>query len=288
MQITEAQLRKIIREIILEGRADFEQSTQDIKYTSNFDDPLFVHPDSKKHIEPARNVKQAWAMAVDKIEPDEYEPGKRPPKISRARRWIQDLHKVTWMPYEGDILSHLYKFLNDTDRRGEIACSLTVPGHEMERAPRWSWLGVEVGGWVTLAAESMDAILTGYIGRVPHWQHQRFSSSGSPRKPTQFNPELGKKYIFGPEDETKLIEQWDASEGLVANWTPKRIVIDYNSATGDLMHDEYQNPGSTIGPFFYAMQHKIKIPIVDRMGNPIDLKKMEADARYMLDPKNAF
>ena len=283
MRITETQLRKIIREIILEGRSDFERATQDIKYTSDFDDPLFVNPDSKKYVEPARNVKQAWAMAVDKIEEDEYVAGERPPKISRARRWIQDLHKITWMPYEGDILGHLYKFLNDTDRRGEIACSLTVPGQELERAPRWSWLGVEVDGWVTLAAESMDALLTGYIGRAPHWQHTKFSNSGSPRKPTQFNPELGTKYIFGPEDAPKLIEPMDyASEALVANWVPKRIVIDYNAATGDLMHDEYQNPGSTIGPFFYAMQHKIKLPVVDRMGNPIDFNKMEDDARYML------
>lgn len=103
-----------------------------------------------------------------------------------------------------------------------------------------------------------------------------------------FNPELGSKYIFGPEDEGMLLTSEGGPEGIVANWTPKRIVIDYNAATADLMHDEYQNPGSTIGPFFDAMKHKIKLPIVDRMGNPIDLAKMEADARYMLDPNNAF
>lgn len=287
MRITERQLRQIIREellseIIIEGRADFEQATQDIKYTSDFNDPLFVNPDSKKYVEPARNVKKSWAMAVDKIEEDEYVEGERTPKISRARRWIQGLHKITWMPREGDILGHLYKFLNDTDRRGEISCSLTVPGQELERAPGWGWLGVEVEGWVTLAAESMEALATGYIGRAPHWQHAKFSNSGSPRKPTLFNPELGAKYIFGPEDAPKLMERMASSEALVANWVPKRIVIDYNTATGDLMDNEYQNPGSTIGPFFYAMQHKIKLPIVDRMGNPIDLKQMEDDASYML------
>ena len=55
-----------------------------------------------------------------------------------------------------------------------------------------------------------------------------------------------------------------------------------------MLDGEYQNPGSTIDPFFDVMKHKIKLPIVDRMGNPIDLEKMEADARYMLDPNNAF
>ena len=286
MQITEGALRRIIQEILLEGRADFERATSNIRYSSDLDDPLFVEPESKKNIEPARNVKQAWAMAVDKIEEDEYVPGEPPPKISRARRWIQDLHKVTWMPYKGDILGHLYKFLNDTDRRGEIACVISVPGNRMERAGGWSWLGVEVSGRVTLAAEDMNALMTGHIGRLPQWQHALYASSGSPRRPTQFNALLGTKYILGPEDEAKLINSLESSEALVSNWTPKRIVIDYNNATGDLMSDEYQNPGSTIGPFFYAMKNEMKLPIVDTMGNPIDLDKMEADARYMLDPNN--
>lgn len=277
MQITEAQLRQIIQEILLEGRADFEQATRDIRYSSDFDDPLFVEPESKKNIEPARNVKQAWAMAVDKIEEDEYVPGEPPPKISRARRWMQSLHKVTWMPYEGDILTHLYKFLGDTDRRGEIACALTVPGHEMERTGGWSWLGVEVDGWVTLAAEDMGSLMTGYIGRVPQWQHDLFASSGTPRKPTRFNAQLGARYIIGPEDQVKLIEPEGSTEALVANWTPKRIVIKYDAAVNDLRAEEYHNSGS-IGPVIYALKNRVKLPIVDTMGNPVDLRKLEDDA----------
>ena len=271
-------LRQLIR-VILEGRADFERATRDINYFSDFDDPLFADPASKKNIEPARNVKQAWAMAVDKIEEDEYEEGKPPPRISRARQWMQSLHKVTWMPYEGDILSHLYKFLDDTDRRGEIACALTVPGHEVERTGGWSWLGVEVDGWVTLAAEDMGSLMTGYISRVPRHQHQRFASSGTPRKPTRFNPQLGSRYIIGPEDAPKLIEPEGSTEALVANWTPKRIVINTAAAAGDLRAEEYHSGGGVIGPFIYAMQHKIKLPIVDTMGNPVDLMKLEDEAR---------
>ena len=289
VRATEQQLRQIIREIILEGRADFEQATQDIEYAADFEDPLFHRPKMRKYIEPARKVKQAWAMAVDKIEPDEYVEGEKPAKLSRARQWIQSLHKVTWMPYRGDVLANLIKFLDDTDRRGEIACALTVPGRPMEMIAGWSWLGVEVDGWVTLAAENMNALLTGYIGQVPRYQHYRYEHSGVPRRPTVFNPELGSKYIFGPEDEVKLLAPEDRegdSEALVANWTPKRIVIDYDTATGYLLDGEYQNPGSTIGPFLDLMKHKIKLPIVDRIGMPIDLKKMEADARYMLDPNN--
>ena len=286
MRVTEGQLRKIIQEIILESRADFEQATQDINYVSDFNDPLFHRPKMRQYIEPARNVKQAWAMAVDKIEPDEYVEGERPARLSRARRWIQSLHKVSWMPYNGDVLAHLIKFLDDTDRRGEIACALTVPGRAMEMLGGWGWLGVEVDGWVTLAAEDMSALLTGYIGEVPRYQHYRYEHSGVPRRPTIFNPELGSKYIFGPEDEGKLLSPEGGPEGIVANWTPKRIVIDYNTATGYLMDAEYQDPGSTISPFFYTMKHEIRLPIVDTKGNPIDLEKMEADARYMLDPNN--
>ena len=284
--MSESKLRKFIQEIILEGRADFEQATQDIEYTADFNDPLFHRPKMRQYIEPARKVKQAWAMAVDKIEPDEYIEGEKPAKLSRARRWIQSLHKVSWMPYSGNVLSHLIKFLDDTDRRGEIACALTVPGRPIEMLGGWGWLGVEVDGWVTLAAEDMSALLTGYIGEVPRYQHHRYQHSGVPRRPTMFNPELGSKYIFGPEDEGKLLSPEGGPEGIVANWTPKRIVIDYNTATGYLMDAEYQDPGSTISPFFYTMKHEIKLPIVDTKGNPIDLIKMEADARYMLDPNN--
>jgi hypothetical protein len=279
MKITEARLRQIIQEILLEGRADFEQGTQDIKYFSDFDDPLFANPESKKNIEPARNVKKAWSMAVDKIEADEYEEGKEPPRISRARQWIQSLHKVTWMSYDGDILTHLYKFLNDTDRRGEISCALTIPGQEMERTGGWSWLGVEVDGWVTLAAEDMNAMMTGYFRDVPHWQHRRFASSGTPRKPTRYNIELGKKYIIGPEDASKINEPDGSTEALVANWTPKRIIIDVKAAADDLRFEERSAGGGVIGPFIYALQHKIKLPIADTMGNPVDLRKLEDDAR---------
>ena len=121
--------------------------------------------------------------------------------------------------------------------------------------------------------------MTGYIGRVPQWQHQRFASSGSPRKPTRFNSQLGSRYILGPEDAPKLIEPEGSTEALVANWTPKRIIINTAAAAGDLRAEEYHGGGSVIGPFIYAMQHKIKLPIVDTMGNPVDLMKLEDAAR---------
>jgi hypothetical protein len=272
-------IREYIREIIIEARSDFEQGTQGINYFSDFNDPLFVSPESRKNIEPAKQVKRAWAVAVDVIEDDEYVEGQPAPKLSKARLWIQSLHKVTWMAYSGDVLTHLYKFLNDTDRRGEIACSISVPGHEMTRTGGWSWLGVEVDGWVTLAAEDMNALMTGYFRDVPHWQHNRFTSSGSPRRPTRFNAQLGSKYIVGPEDAPKLIEPIESSEALVANWAPKRIVIDTAAAARDLRAEEYHSNGGVIGPFIYAMQYKIKLPIVDTMGNPVDLRKLEDAAR---------
>lgn len=44
MKMPELKLRKFIQEIILEGRADFEQATQDIEYTADFNNPLFHRP----------------------------------------------------------------------------------------------------------------------------------------------------------------------------------------------------------------------------------------------------
>ena len=282
MRITEARLRRIIRDELLEGRADFERATQDIKYSSDFEDPLFASPESKKNIEPARKVKQAWSAAVDMHEPDETE--RR--KASRARRWLQGLTKVTWMSYEGNILEHLKKFLHNTDRRGDISVALSLPGKPVERHAHWGWLGVEVDGRVTLAAGDMQSLMTGFIGGVPPEQHEKFRSSGTPRKPTVFNQRLGRDYIFGPEDAGKLEmgideDRVNRPEGLVANWKPKKIVIDTRGALSDLVGEEIISGVNIINPFFEEMRKLSSrgMPIVDTDGDPIDLDSLESKVR---------
>lgn len=276
---SEQHLRLLIRSI-LEGRADFERATQDVNFSSDFEDPLFVMPHSKQHIDPARRVKQAWAMAVDKIEKNEYVEGGAPPKISKARKWIQSLTKSTWMAYDSRMVENLERLLMRTDRRGDLACSITLPKRPMESPGTWGWLGLEVDGWVTLAADDMGTLMTGYLGSLPPEQFNRFIHSGTPRKPTQYRPTLSHSYILGSDDEGKLIEPYSSPEALVANWSPKNIVVDVSRAINDLRLDEQFEGGDPIGAFVHAMKNKFgSMPKVDTMGNPLDLSKFEELAR---------
>jgi hypothetical protein len=278
-QISEQHLRLLIRGI-LEGRSDFNRATQDINYYSDFEDPLFVKPDSKKNIDPARRVKQAWAMAVDMIEEDEYVEGEPPPRISRARRWIQSLRKSTWMEYDSRMVANLERLLMRTDRRGELACGITLPDRPMEGPGGWGWLGLEVDGWVTLAADDMGSLMTGYFSQVPPEHFERFAHSGTPRRPTRFNTSLRHSYILGPEDAGKLIDAYDSQEALVANWSPKNIVVDVPRAINDLRLDEQFEGGDPIGDFVHAMKNKFgSMPKVDTMGNPLDLQRFEEMSR---------
>ena len=274
-------IRQLIREmLLLEARQDFDRATQDIKYYSDFEDPLFVSPYSKKNIDPARKVKQSWAMAVDMIEADEYVEGEPPPKISRARRWMQSLNKSTWMSYDSKMVENLERLLMRTDRRGDLSCSIALPNQPMESPGTWGWLGLEVEGWVTLAADEMSTLMTGYIGQEPPEHFDRFANSGAPRKPTRFNTSLRHSYIFGPEDAGKLINPEGSPEALVANWSPKRIVIDVRRAINDLRLDAQFSSGDPIGSFVRDMNDKFSsLPKVDTTGKPVDLIKFEETAR---------
>jgi hypothetical protein len=97
MKLTEQHLRLLIRGI-LEGRRDFEQATADINYYSDFEDPLFVNPDSKKNIDPARRVKQAWAMAVDMS--DQASGSSWAERPGGRWSWIVEERQVGWRPIE--------------------------------------------------------------------------------------------------------------------------------------------------------------------------------------------
>jgi hypothetical protein len=174
------------------------------------------------------------------------------------------------------MVENLERLLMRTDRRGDLACGITLPDREMEGPGSWGWLGLEVDGWVTLAADDMGTLMTGYLGSVPPEQFDRFSNSGSPRKPTQFRPALSHSYILGPEDAGKLIDTYESPEALVANWTPKCIVIDVPRAINDLRLDEQFEGGDPIGFFVHAMKNKFgSMPKVDTMGNPLDLQRFE-------------
>jgi hypothetical protein len=126
----------------------------------------------------------------------------------------------------------------------------------------------------------MESLMTGYFSQVPPEHFERFVNSGTPRKPTQYRPALSHNYIFGPDDEGKLIEPYSSPEALVANWSPKNIVVDVNRAINDLRLDEQFEGGDPIGAFVHAMKNKFgSMPKVDTMGNPLDLQRFEELAR---------
>jgi hypothetical protein len=117
--------------------------------------------------------------------------------------------------------------LNDLlslSRNNEIATMGYLPG-EGRVTSSWGKAGVIVQGRVTLAANDMEAITSGYFKEVPDEVISKYKSSGIPRRALTFNNLKSGEYIldrasFNPEMSRH-------NEFIVDNWKPVGVVIAY-------------------------------------------------------------
>jgi hypothetical protein len=94
-------------------------------------------------------------------------------------------------------------------------------------ASSWGKAGVIVQGRVTLAANDMEAITSGYFKDVPQEVISKYRSSGTPRRALKFNDLTSGEYILGRE--TFDPDMSRHNEFIVDNWKPVGIVIAYES-----------------------------------------------------------
>lgn len=247
-------IRRLIREMLIqEGRAEFHDDVKDIKYDLPFGDPLFQRPESKPLKKTARDIKRSWNRNVGK-------------KGDPDRDWIQSLTKVHWIyGFEHNLTQKIGKALS-SDRRGEVSATLYEPGKPVELLKDWGNLGLQIDGWVSLAAKDMDVLLSGYIGdAVPNDPKAK-----KPRYPTRFGSRTPGAYVMGPKDYLFGPYSSGRNEAFVGNWKPVRWIIGpgfYNQING------WDNTPET-----QSIIEKIKstgLPTVKLDGKPIKLELNE-------------
>ena len=211
MRITEGQLRRIIREELLdETYQSFVDRAGNMKLSANFKDPTFEKsPVSKKT---ARNLKSIWGAEAD-------------------HGFMDSIVKIHWVSNQRasthrSALQAIKKFLS-VSGKNEISTSGYLPDSSEFRS-RWGGYGVIVKGRTTYAANHMDQIFSGYASKLSDKVMQKYQSSGVPKRPTIFNPfdsfVRGKDYILDAEsfDPSAAVH---GNEFIVANWKPVAIVM---------------------------------------------------------------
>jgi len=183
-------LEKFVRDVITEDLESFLQDTKDVYYSEYSDD------DSIKS--GGKDVKRIWSKNVD-------------------RNFIQSLVKVHWITNRPDI-SRLQNLLRASGN-DELSVAAYLPGAMLRS--RWSNYGVIIDGYVNLAANSMDAIYSGFFHGKEKDPKQ--ISSGMPKRPGFFKPGLARQYILDRKSFNPELS--DYNELLVDNWKVTGLLL---------------------------------------------------------------
>jgi hypothetical protein len=196
MSVDDLRIRKVIRGVLLEDLRGFLDDTQDIEYNASGHDIYFIGQD-KPLKGAARAVKQAWAKNAD-------QEGLQ--QVVDLVHWFADPVK------DGPRLLEL-------GRNNEISAIMHPKTEEL--AISWGSVGMLVNGWITLAANNMNDLMTGYGGKTRAKDAAAYASSGLRKRPGHFYARFAKSYVLGPED----LDDYDSNEAVVANWTPIAWVL---------------------------------------------------------------
>lgn len=211
MRITESQLRRIIREeIINETYQSFLDRAGNMKLSADFNDPTFEKsPSSRKT---SRDLKRIWGEEAD-------------------HDFMDSVVKIHWISNRRagereSAIRAIKKFLS-VSGKNEISTSGYLPDND-EFKSKWGGYGVIVKGRVTFAANDMNQIISGYALKLPDKVAQKYKSSGIPKRPTVFNVSdsftLGKDYILDAESFDPSSSE-RGNEFIVGNWRPVAIII---------------------------------------------------------------
>lgn len=184
-------LERYIKEILAEDLESFLQDTKGIYYTEYSDDAAVKSG--------GKDVKKIWAKNVD-------------------RSFIQSLVKVHWINVPE--ISRFQRLLKASGR-DEISASGYLPG--MKLRSNWSDFGVTIDGHVTLAANNMNAIYSGFS--YEQAKDIKPMGSGMPKRSGSFRGETSqaKQYILDSKsfDSNQVVH----NELLVDNWKVTGLVL---------------------------------------------------------------
>jgi hypothetical protein len=120
--------------------------------------------------------------------------------------------------------------------KDEFSCTMSLKGKPFPGANSFGSVGLWLDGWITLAANDQDDIVSGYesdykpshvaLIQDEEYQHRK-SSSGINKVPSTTghrNPNYSSSYVLGP-DEFDLDNESYINEALVDNWECIGVVV---------------------------------------------------------------
>lgn len=255
MRITESALRRYIRKVLVEDMETFLQSTKDI----NVEPSMYGDTDQKKQI------KRIWNQQAD-------------------HNFMKSLVKVHWLAAHApeDMVQRLNWFLNNSGK-DEVSTTAYLPGSRMESS--WGTVGVRLEGRATLAANDMNALVTGYAHDFGTYQPEQMAKwkagSGIPRRPEGFSPRTAGAYML--DADTFNTSSYHPNEVVLDNWRVKDIVVQPKAMKNYLKGRSGYNYN-----YYRQILQLIKdkgLPVVDNDGNQLDLTEL---IEYLKTPKPAY
>lgn len=196
-------LRQYIKEILNEDLEGFEKETRGYTYAAGSSANLEFDSIAMNF---AKKVKRAWQKNADQA-------------------FMKSLNKVHWFQ-AGSGVSLKFKWFLNNSGKDEIATSAYLPGTPMFSS--WGNVGVLVDGYVTLAANSMDSIISGYSRDYMPDMLDKYKSSGVPKRAGVFGVPLAPRTDFVLDSASFKPSMWADNEFIVDNWKVKALVLGKN------------------------------------------------------------
>jgi hypothetical protein len=178
---------------IKEDLQGFLDKTSGKGYRGDAYDPLFKNNPAGKL--KARHAKRSWSEEADIA-------------------FFQSLTKIHWFQIEP--AQRLRKILSASGK-DEISTSAYRSGKQLHND--WGFVGIELQGRPTLAANDMDHVYSGYSEDIKPEDVEKHKSSGLPRRATMFINAKG--YSLDAES----FKDGSRSEIILDNWKPVALIL---------------------------------------------------------------
>jgi hypothetical protein len=167
---------------------------------------------------------------------------------------MKSLNKVHWFQ-SGSGLSVRFKWFLNNSGKDEITTSAYLSGTPMFSV--WGNVGVLVDGYVTLAANSMDSIISGYSHEYLPDMLNKYKSSGVPKRAGVFDVPLAPRTDFVLDSASFKPSMWADNEFIVDNWKVKALVLGQHASDEKYLSKTIE------------MAKENRIPVIDMNGKEV-------------------
>jgi len=192
----------MVRDIMLEDLQGFLKRTDDISYGVDVDNPTFEGEPEARDL--ARAVKRAWNAEAD-------------------HNFMRSVTKIHWMKSATDQNMNRLLSSNGRDEISTMGYISGPYGSGPDGWPVWGNVGFVIDGRVTLAANTMNSIFSGYHKNVPADVREKYKSSGLRKRAAGFGRWKSEDYILDASSFNPKMQ--GENEFIVAGWKVTNVII---------------------------------------------------------------